>query len=235
MAYSIERINNSFKITTNSLLYATVYTQTFCDSNQWDILIPEQSSSTEINIILPQKDDLYKIIITDKLLITDEVLVSIYTSFLKSFIEDVEYVLCGCPCSDCEDCNKVEKDYLSPILKLLSYNIINDGIYNNYLTVSNGCVKCSILDVNQCVRTHEMVIGNADNTLLMKQLIAYYYLAYYYTDLVLNTNSETVTQIYNYNNIIKCIKKLGINENCIKDTVYSVDGTYDVQFNNTFM
>jgi hypothetical protein len=235
MAYSIERIDNNFKITTNSLLYATVYTQTFCNSNQWEILIPEQSSITEINITLPKKDDLYKIIITDKLLITEEVLISIYTSFLKSFVEDVEHILCGCPCADYDDYNKTEKDYLSAILKLLSYSIINGAIYNKYLTATNGCVKCSILDANQCVLTHEMVIGNADNTLLMKQLIAYYYLVYYYTDLVLNNNSITVTGIYNYNNIIKCIKKLGINEDCIKDAVYSVDGIYDVQFNNTFM
>jgi hypothetical protein len=239
MAYTITRNNNVFTINTNggNALYITVYTQTFCGSNQWEVLIPEQFTNDTINITLPNKDDLYKIVITDKQGMTENHDVAIYSEFLKSFVEDVHHVLCGCPCEECDDCNKKEKDYLSALIKLLSYNVINGGIYNQYLTATNHCVKCNVLDTNQCLLLHETMLGNSDNTLLMKQIIAYYYLVFYYTDLLLNNNSPIVTQKYNYNNIIQCIRKLGLNELCIKDNIITFEpqGIYTFEFNNTFM
>jgi len=238
MGYTITRNNNTFTITktgTNAI-YVTVYTQTYCGSNQWEVLIPEQFTNGTLNITLPNKDDLYKIVITDKAALFDTINVSIYTAFLKSFVEDVEYILCGCACSECDDCDKKEKDYLSAIMKLLSYNIINGAVYNQYLTATNDCIKCNILDSNQCILLHETVMGSSDNTLLMKQLVAYYYLVFYYTDLKLNGNLSVVTERYNYNKIIQCIKKLGINETCIKSAIYTEpQGIYTFEFNNTFM
>lgn len=222
MGYTITRNNNIFTITKTGVndIYVTVYTQTFCGSNQWDILIPEQHTSNTLVITLPNKDDLYRIVVIDKQGMTEKYDVAIYSEFLKSFVEDVNYVLCGCPCEECNDCNKKEKDYLSALIKLLSYNIINGGIYNQYLTATNNCVKCNVLDTNQCLLLHETMLGNGDNTLLMKQIIAYYYLVFYYTDLLLNNNSSIVTERYNFNNIIQCIKKLGIDYNCIKDNIF---------------
>lgn len=222
MAYTIVRNNNIFTITKTGLnvLYVTVYTQTFCNSNEWKVLIPEQQNNGILLITLPKKDDLYKIVITDKLLLNDTYNVSIYTQFLKSFVEDVHYILCGCSCSDCDDCDKKEKDYLSVITKLLSYNIINDSIYNQYLIATNNCLKCTVLNSNQCILLHESILGNSDNTLLIKQLIAYYYLVFYYTDLKINDNTnENIMEVYKYNTIIQCIKKLGLDENCIKNAI----------------
>ena len=164
MNYTIERNNNVFTIIKTGLnpLYIAVYTQTFCNSNEWKILIPEQINNNILTISLPKKDDIYRIIITDKLLVNDIYNISIYTEFLKSFIEDVHYILCGCPCSDCDDCDKKEKDYLSAITKLISYNIINNNIYNQYLAVTNNCIECSILNSNQCILLNELILGNSD-------------------------------------------------------------------------
>jgi|688.fasta_scaffold00217_17 hypothetical protein len=238
MNYTILRENNLFTITNTGvdLIYITVYVQTFCGSNQWDILIPEQSTDDVLQITLPNKDNLYKIVISDKKNSTETIYVSIYSEFLKSFVDSVNNILCGCPCEECDDCDKKEKDYLSAITKLLSYNIINNGIYNQYLTATNDCIKCNILDSNQCVLMKETILGNADNTLLMKQLIAYYYLVFYYTDLSLNNGSNIVTEKYNFNNIVKCIKKLGLDIDCIKDAIHiEPQGIYTFEFNNTFM
>ena len=238
MAYTILRNGNVFTVTKTglNLLYITVYTQTFCNSNEWKVLLPQQINNGVLLLTLPKKDDLYKIVITDKLLLNDTYTVSIYTQFLKSFVENVHYILCGCPCSNCDDCDKKEKDYLSAITKLLSYNIINNSLYNQYLTATNSCIKCNILDSNECILLNESILGNADNTLLIKQLIAYYYLVFYYTDLKLNNDSVNVAEIYNFNNIIQCVRKLGINENCIKNIIIiEPERTYTFEFNNTFM
>jgi hypothetical protein len=233
MGYTIVRENNVFTIanTGTNALYVTVYIQTFCGSNQWEVLIPEQFTNYTLQVTLPNTDNLYKIVITDK-----EDLYETINEFLKSFVISVHTILCGCPCEECDDCDKKEKDYLSAITKLLSYNIINGGIYNKYLTATNDCIKCSVLDSNQCILLKETILGNANNTLLMKQLIAYYYLVFYYTDLSLNNSSTIVTERYNFNNIIQCIRKLGITEMCIKDAIYTQpQGIYTYEFNNTFM
>jgi hypothetical protein len=238
MGYTIIRNDNTFTITKTGVndIYVTVFTQTFCGSNQWEVIIPEQSTDNELTITLPNQDNLYKIFITDKQSVNDYINVSIYKQFLQSFVESVNDLLCGCPCEECNDCDKKDKDYSSTLLKLLAYNTINEAVYNEYLTATNHCIKCSILDANQCILTHETITGNSDNTLLMKQLIAYYYLVFYYTDLKLNNNSSNVTTLYNYNNIIKCVRRLGVDEMCIKNTIITeVHGIYTYEFNNTFM
>jgi hypothetical protein len=221
MGYTITRNNNIFTITKtgNNAIYVTIYTQTSCDSNQWSVLIPEQFTNDSLIITLPNKDGLYRIFITDNQGFNETLNIPIYTSILKSYIEDVKYVLCGCPCENCKDCDKQEKDYLSVLIKMFAYNIINEGLYNQYLTATNDCIKCNILDANQCILLNESILGDSSNTELMKQIIAYYYLVFYFTDLKLNNNSQTITNTYQYNEILKCIKKLGININCITNNI----------------
>lgn len=218
MGYTITRNDNIITITKTGIntIYVTVYIQTYCDSNVWEVIIPRQSTDDTLSITLPNRDDLYRLYIEDDRTVYTKNYVYRYTNFLESLIEDIKYTLCGCACSDC---GKNEKDYLSTILKLLSYNIINGSIYNEFLTSTNDCVKCNVLDTNQCLLLNETVLGASDNTLLMKQLIAYYYLVFYYVDLRLNDNSHIITQRYDYDNIIQCIKKLGIDELCIKDNI----------------
>ena len=221
MAYTITRNNNVFTINTNggNALYITVYIETFCNSFEWDVLIPEQFTNDILTIDLPNKDNLYKIVITDKEHLYNEHKIPIYTNFLKSYIEDVKYILCGCPCENCEDCNKEEKDYLSVLVKMFAYNSINENLYNTYFNITNLCIKCDILDLNQCMLLNETILGDGDNKELMKKTIAYYYLVFYFTDLKLNNNSQIITDIYQYKEILKCIKKLSINIDCIKNII----------------
>lgn len=221
MEYTVTRNNNIFTIinTSANTLYVTVYVETYCGSEEWQEIIPEQTINTTLSITIPNRDNLYKLFITDKISLNDELKVPIYGKLLISFIEDVKYVLCGCPCENCEDCNKNKKDYLFSLVKMFAYNSINESLYNEYLTSTNDCIRCNILDINQCILLNETILGNSDNTLLMKQIIAYYYLVFYFVDLKINNNSETVTELYQYNEIVKCIKKLGIDINCIKENI----------------
>lgn len=239
MGYLLTRDSNEFTImrTGPDDLFVTVYVQTHCDLNEFEVVIPEQQVDVQVVITLPEKDGLYKILISDKDTLNEEILVASYKEFLGSLIDGIKYVLCGCKCDDCDDCGKSQKDYLSVLVKMFAYNVINDGIYTQFLMATNNCVKCNILDINQCLLINETILGNADNSLLMKQIIAYYYLVYYYTDLKINNqNTDEVNQLYDYKNIIKCIKKLGIDENCINENIVleSLEGIFTFEFNTTF-
>lgn len=239
MGYILTRDGNSFTVlkTGEGDLYVTVYAQSNCQLDEYEVVIAEQEVLVSTSITLPNKDSLYRIQFTDSDGLDESTYVSVYKEFLKSLIEDIKYVLCGCACESCPDCGKKEKDYLSALVKMFSYNIINGSMYNQFFTATGECVKCNILDVNQCLLRNETILGNSDNTELMKQVIAYYYLVYYYTDLRLNQNSSNVTTLYDYKNIIKCIKKLGIDESCINGSIVieEPEGIFTVEFNNTFV
>lgn len=222
MIYSITKNNNTYTITNqdDEYLYVTVYVQESCESDEYEILYEEQSTLDTLTFVLPNKDNLYKFVLSDKKEDEEEVIIYYYDNLLNSLIEDIHYVLCGCKCKTCDDCSE-ETDYLSVITKILSYYMININAYNQNFLTTNSCIKCMLIDTNQCMLANELILGTTDNTLLMKQIIAYYYLVLYYTDLIENDNSESITLKYDYKNIIKCIKKLGIDESCIKDILIS--------------
>lgn len=175
--------------------------------------------NTTTTFDLSKKDGIYVITLIH---LEEEVILTIesYYNFFLSMINDIHYILCGCnSCNDCEDCGKEEKDYLSAILKILAYDILKDGIYTRLVTNSDLCIRCNIIDINQCILLNQTVLGEADNTNLMKQIIAYYYLLIFNNDVEISRNIIFPLKDYKYSEIIKCIKKLGIDFNCIKDSL----------------
>jgi hypothetical protein len=223
MAYSTNRSGNIFTINNTGLdpLYVTVYKETYCSSDVWVEIFPTQTVTTLLSITLPTNDTTYKIHITDNFSIDDDVLVPVYNALFKAMITDINKVVCGCPCSTCEDCGITEKDYLSTISKILSYNMLI-GLYLQPLLETSNCIKCDIVDTTQCILLNDKITGTSDSKELLKKLIIYYYLVFYYTDLYTSINPSTISTLYDYNNIEKCIKKLNIDINCIKDTIYQL-------------
>lgn len=217
--YTLDRNKNIFtveKVSGNDIS-VTVYIETFCNSDEWIEFLEEQLVTTTYTFTLPA-DNFYRITVTDEEELLENYDITIYNNFLTSLIEDIGDVLCGCECKGCDDCD--EKKYGSVFSKLLTYNIINNNQYFTNLEITNDCVKCNILEFSKCILTNEAILGTSDNKVLIKELIAYYYLVYYYTDLSLSDNSSSITELYNYTNIIKCINKLNIDINCIKDLLY---------------
>lgn len=234
MAYSIERDNNNFKIVTDNFLSVILSVQTSCDLSLWENVGLEQSGTSEINITLPVLDNVYKISINNQSEI-EEIIIYKFDNFITSFVDEIKEIVCNCgSCNECEDCDK--KDYSSILLKLISYNILNNNIYTPYFLATNDCIKCEIFDINMCILLNETVKGNADNSHLMKKIIMYFYLIFYYVDLKLN--KYNVTELYQYKKMISCFKKIGINDTCIKNAI--LDGSendfsiYNNNFNNTF-
>jgi hypothetical protein len=144
----------------------------------------------------------------------------LHTNLLYSTIDNILSLFCGCNCHDCgDDCGKKDSDYSTVLNKLLSLNIIKENYYTEAITQSNSCIKCDVEQGVDCELLQEKITGSSDNKEKIKKLIAYYYLVYYYKDLLESATPDEVTKQYKYNDIYKCIKHLGLDINCIKTKI----------------
>lgn len=222
MSYSLLHTNNQYTLTNTGSTTITLLLQykEKCEDD-YVIIIPTEQISIPKTFTL-KKDGIYSIAIIDTTISTVPFTTIVYSfyNFFLSMIDNVEYALCGCnDCKDCDECEREEKDYLSAIIKLLSYNIVKQGKYNDSLNISHSCITCDIIDTNGCVLINEIMLGNDNNKLLMKKMVAYYYLIYYYTDSLESDNSSNAKLVYKYNDIIKCINKLGLDVECLESSI----------------
>ena len=222
MWYKIERNLNSFIIsnTGSKDLYLTLFLSEKCDIDVNFITCITETKilkGEEYVFSLPTKDGLYKLTITDKIDNYKELFIPQYLQILSSLIEDIDYALCGCNCENCEDCSGDDKDLLSVVLKILSFLMLNKDKYKEAIFSSSVCIECDIIEASLCNIIHENVSENYQNKNLIKKLIAFYYLVFYYTDYKIENNLETIQQRYNFKKIYPCIKKIGLSIECIED------------------
>lgn len=228
----IKRIlDNTYQLSNASLLLpveevgsltVTVYRLDNCNSNVWDVFIPQTIIQNQYNVVLV-KNFTYKIVIKRLInniqVIINETIISYYPDYLNQIVNSTNSLFCGCSCKDCDDCNEeTDVELYNLISEMMSY-LIMTNTYNNNLIVSNSCIKCDILEINLCIFANKSILGKSDNILLIKQLLAYYYLIMYYTDLKRDVNSVLTNTQYNFNVILKCLNKLNISEKCIKDVI----------------
>ena len=227
MWHNITRYGNN--ITVNSLseesIYLYLYKEVSCDDVYEEII--SKTSITNHTFTLPIEDGIYKLILRKDENTAKEIFIPHYQNFLVSLTDDIDYILCGCGCSDCPDCDGNDMDVLSVILKILSYTIINKEKYINSLIKTNSCIECDILEINECNLLLESVVGNIENMALLKKIVAYYYLVFYYTDLQIIQNEEFVKQLYQFSKILPCVKKYISNKECISNIITSYNN-YDI-------
>lgn len=133
-------------------------------------------------------------------------------SLRDSIVTLAEKILCGCKkCDDCEECVDCD-DYLKALVKSIAFNQI---LYPKYqetiiaLMAENTCLFTE--SVFLCLK-QEKVYGNSEIKHSLMQLVAFYYLSFYSVDLeeASEDDKEYITQVYKFNKIAKCIKRLGI-------------------------
>lgn len=211
MNYTFKRIDN-YLFELENFDVASLTVRVFEKVNCTDVVLLSEIRFTETySFSLPQKDGEYTISISS---LTEEEFHTItnYFDFFNSIIEDISIHVCDCGCNNCEDCN--DEESINKILtKLISYNIVNNYRFNNYLLSTIDCIKCDLLDINSCIVSNEIVKGETDVSKLNRYLIEYYYLTYYFTDLKLQNDVSH----YHFNKISKCLKN--INPTCIKNKI----------------
>lgn len=165
---------------------------------------------------------------------TDLFNVSYFQNLLKSFITDVEKLICGCSkCDDCEECNECQ-DYLGAFMKAFAFNSINSPLYQENVEAISQHFVCTFTDEVLCTLLHEKVYGSSSVKEPMLQILGYYYLAFYYKDLFLGVDNEEkdyITSKYKFVKISKCLKKLGINTQEFNEEGSSI---FTNPFNNIF-
>lgn len=193
-----------------------------CDSvttiEEGDILAG-QTITLPINYI----DGVYSIEISDNIetLILPDIL--FYNNLLISIIDNVEEVVCGCKgCDTCDDCGDEECSlHLNTLIAVLAFNFMKSPKYNDYLDLVAEVLKCTIDARILCLITKQLILGKEDSKDLVLEIIALYYLAFYFKDLADAEDAEEVTYIktkYNSVKILRCIRKMGIDIDAIENS-----------------
>lgn len=152
---------------------------------------------------------------------------SIYDKTLSNVIERTKNLLCGCGCTDCEDCDDNSSGCEETLLLyslMTSYYASTFPKYKNYLEVIFKSLKCHISSDMLCQIHTEMIQGKSEASLFLKKTVAYYYLAFYLLESFLTSDAEEAYEVnkkFKYSEIIKCIKKLGINPKDIIEELMS--------------
>lgn len=185
-------------------------------------LLPTESLTLDFKL-----DGEYTLVYTETLigLVAEEFTENIlyYNNLLTSFITSAERILCGCtPCDTCEECNSCE-EYLQAFIKSFAITTLTHPLYKEYTDAIVEDSKCSITDSVLCSLLNEKVYGNYKTKDTLLKIIAAYYAAYYYKDLILATDAsekQYVTTKYKFDKLAKCIKKLGVDP---KDTLETLE------------
>ena len=231
MFYTIERIKGVFKITnlTGYLMSVRVFKQESCLDNTFvecgvylDFL-----DTKEIKILTG--DGAYKFVISYTEVIESVPTIVVkehnflyFDNLLYSLINDIDNILCNCECVSCDDCYNTDKEVSDTLLKLISYFTVTNKYYNGYFQAAYNCLECSIIDANQCLLINEKVIGKTENILLLKKIVALYYLTFYfaeYAQAVTDEEKKYIDLKFKFLKIKKCIANLGINIQCIIDNI----------------
>ena len=217
MFYSLKRSKENFVVTKTSQnpVDLTIYKQETCSDNTFVEIVPLQTITDSVEIALIQGGGLYKFVLSSLVeteVRTVEVLIPYYNNILVSLIKDFERVLCDCACKKPDDCtHKIDEQSLSDILlKVITYYAIANSFYCYFLNQTFERLRCMIIDESECVILNERILGSANKTLLLKRVVALYYLTFYFAELNLNSDKEYINEKFKFTKMAKCINLLGI-------------------------
>ena len=222
MWYLIKKCNNKITVkkTGEQNITVSLFSKKSCSEiEEWDLITTiTVTSISDINI--PNIDNVYKITLYNGIDNIEKVFVN-YSNLLKSTIEDIQYVLCGCQCESCEDCTENSEELNNTLLKANFYYLLNSNKYQKYFNAFYKCNECELLNINSCLILNEKIHGKSDNSILLKKILSAFYLSFYFYEKEIFEITECQNSIFNYETIKKCISKLGINIKCIEDNISS--------------
>lgn len=238
MWYNIKFKDNLIDIknlSSTESLYVTIAITETCDESVFETIIERAEVDFEEQFKLPQRDGLYSVLLEqvngNTVIETSEMLYPYYGNLLESIIDEVEYFLCDCDCVNCgDDCNKSEKTYLSLLLKMFSYYTLLYKYYPRFYDAVFKCLKCSILDVSNCVLLNEKVTGDTDNNQLFKKIVSSLYTAFYYAEYYNTSDTAYINAKFKYDKIKKCILVTNTDIECITNQIENNMGIFQVIF-----
>mgnify|MGYP003527080894 CR=1 FL=1 len=192
---------------------------------------------TELLIFkIPFEDGIYKIKITSTDVITEEFkykefIFKNYNNLLNSIIDSSINHLCGCPCTDCVECNE-DKSGSETLLKILSFYILNREYYSFFLNSALNCVECDVLQKINCILLQDFTTGKNNNKELYDSIIGYFYYIFYIGEKsIYNCCTEQVDEKFGIDKVLSCLYKKNIDIKCIEDSILTHPDFYVSDYN----
>ena len=159
-----------------------------------------------------------------------------YPQILDSLVDDLENVLCGCPCSNCDGCVD-DKKLLNVTSKVLLYYTLSGEYYQSKFGQALNCISCSLSKEAVCILLNEQIRGGSElNKKFLKKILAIFYISFYLMEI--GRNCVTYTEIngqrvkqdwttnFHFEKIKKCLEGLGIDLECIRKHTDNSEARY---------
>lgn len=149
-----------------------------------------------------------------------------YPQILDSLVNDLENVLCGCPCSNCEGCID-DKKLLNVVSKTLLYYTLSGDYYSNKFGKALSCISCSLSKEAICILLNEQIRGGSElNKRFLKKILAIFYISFYLLEVGKDCSNEWNNTNFKFEKVKKCLEGLGIDINCIMKATENKAPTY---------
>lgn len=160
-----------------------------------------------------------------------------YPQILNSLVDDLERVLCGCPCSNCDGCVE-DKELMNVTTKTLLYYALSGEYYQSKFGQALNCISCSLSKEAVCILLNEQIHGGSKlNKRFLRKMLAIFYISFYLMEVgrncvTMTTNDDgTVTKNdwttdFHFEKIKKCLEGLGIDLECIRKHTDNSEARY---------
>lgn len=222
------------KVSIDTFISVTIYYSQNCKEDL-QILTEDFIVNDVEDFILPKKDGIFTIEVKQTTLneeLTESWTYPYYGVLLNSIIEETEYFLCGCGCDNCDECGEDDKTQLGLILKIFSYYSIMYKYYTRFYDSIFGCLKCDILDLNQCILLSEKVTGKGQNKKLFNKIISSLYLSFYYAEYYNSNDKSRIDNKFKIQKFFKCSLIKDKEIECITEQIEKNMGIFNITFDS---
>lgn len=155
-----------------------------------------------------------------------------YPQILESLVDDLESVLCGCPCSNCDGCVD-DKKLLNVTTKVLLYYTLSGEYYQSKFGQALNCVSCSLSKEAICILLNEQIRGGSElNKKFLKKILAIFYISFYLMEVGRNCTVEENGKVqdwttnFHFDKVKRCLEGLGIDLDCIRKHTDNSEARY---------
>lgn len=155
-----------------------------------------------------------------------------YPQILASLADDLESVLCGCPCSNCDGCVD-DKKLLNVTTKVLLYYTLSGEYYQSKFGQALNCISCSLSKEAICILLNEQIRGGSElNKRFLKKILAIFYISFYLMEVGRNCTVEENGKVqdwttnFHFDKVKRCLEGLGIDLDCIRKHTDNSEARY---------
>lgn len=187
-AFRIIKFKDNYVFTNTGIVPVTIRIERLLEDclmyevTQADIVVAPSEQRT----IVLAYDGQYKLFLIDENNEASEIKVLHYLSLINSILSDIQYILCDCAedsnCPDCTHAGATAKE-LSTVLRIFSYISLTHPQYTAFLAVVFESLKCSVDELTRMLVSDELMTGKGNYVELLKKILSFYYLAFYYSEI----------------------------------------------------